>query len=184
VERHAVRQSPWRAARWVLVGLVAVAVLVALAAALTGLLVAVLLAIGLAILNLIYLPRVAARLRLSTAWLAVALMPLLIGIGLVLGGASGGAWGAGLWLVGIGLPRVVGRDVARRTRQRLGSFGRGMGGVGGVDRAGGVGGVGSGSPVIYEVDYVEGERVKKPTARPGAPPSLPADDPGRGEFGL
>jgi hypothetical protein len=119
-----VRQSPWRVARWGVVVLVVLAVLAAIVAALTGLLLLVAVAIGLAIVNLVYLPRLAARLRLSTAWLAVVLMPLLIGIGLGVGGASGGAWGAGLWLVGIGLPRVVGRHLAQRGRQRLGGTGR------------------------------------------------------------
>jgi 4-hydroxybenzoate polyprenyltransferase len=136
---------------------VALAVLVAIVAALTGLLVIAAVAIGLAILNLVYLPRVAARLRVPATWLAVSLLPLIVAGGLLVSGVSGAAWGAAIWVAAIGLPRVVGRDLTRRMTRRFNAA-RGR--------------------KTYEAEF------RTPTGRPAEHPLPPADDPGRGGSAL
>jgi hypothetical protein len=109
-------ERPVRAALWALVGL---AVLVGIVAALTGLFLVAALVVGLALVNLIYLPRAAAYVRIPVGWLTLLLIPVLGLAGFVLGGIEGAAWGLGLWLVAIGLPRAIGRGLVRRAQRGL-----------------------------------------------------------------
>lgn len=155
------QRRPWtkaRAQRYALAAagvVMTLIILAAIVAALTGFLLLAALAVGLSMLNLLYLPRLAARLRISPAWLAVSLLPLFVVIGLTVGGAGGGALAASLWIVAIGLPRVIARDLVRRVRHRL---------------------VGSAAGRIYD--------VTGRTRGPGEPPLPRASDRGPDEFGL
>jgi hypothetical protein len=74
-----------------------------------------------AVLNLIYLPRAAAYVRLRPSWLALILIPFMILVGGLIGGPEGAAWGLGFWLVAIGLPRAIAGDLMRRLRRRVDS---------------------------------------------------------------
>jgi hypothetical protein len=112
-----VRLSGWQLA---LLAILAVVLLVALTIVLfwVGLLLA--LAVGLVLLNVLYLPRAAAMVGTSAGQLALWLLPAAAVIGwLVAGGASGMAWGAGIWLVAIAAPRLAIAYLARRFRQRV-----------------------------------------------------------------
>jgi hypothetical protein len=131
-------------------------ILAAIVAALTGLVVIAAIGVALAILNLVYLPRLATRLRISALWLALALIPVLLGAGLLAGGVSGAAWGAAIWLAAIGLPRAVGHDLGRRARRRFGST-----------RA-----------TYYDAEF------RTPTTRHAGRPLPRADGPDRGGSGL
>jgi len=143
--------TSFRGALW---GLVAIGVLIAIVAALTGLLLIVALVVSVAVLNLVYLPKAARRLRIPARWLALTLLPVMVSIGFIATGYAGAAWAAGLWIVAIGMPRVVGRQLTQRVRQRIGST----------------------TTVYYD--------VTRPTMRPAARPLPPADGPGQGEYGL
>src|SRR6266699_4660388 len=111
-----VSRNPIGALLWVLLG---IGVLALVLAALTGLLLALVVVVALAVLNLIYLPRAAARLRLTPGWLAVILIPCVILAGTVVDGVPGAAWGAGVWLVAIGLPRVIANELGQRIRRQI-----------------------------------------------------------------
>jgi hypothetical protein len=107
-----VRGRPLSAAVWALLGLVAVAVAVA---AITGFLVVAGVVAVVLVLNLVYLPRAAQRLNSTPALLAVVLLPLFMAAGGVLvREVQGATWGAGVWVLSIGLPRVAVRRLARR----------------------------------------------------------------------
>jgi hypothetical protein len=148
--------------RGLLVCLIAVGLLLAVVAAFTGLLLVLAVVLGLGVLNVVYLPRAAVRLRIPVGWLALMLIPFMILAGVVVGGGVEGAgWGAGVWLVAIGLPRAIGREVARRARRRFESR------LGYVD---------------VEPRSAAAEQARTPTERPGGRPLPPADDRGRGEF--
>jgi hypothetical protein len=149
--------------RMALAGLVVVGLLLAVVAALTGLLVVIALVVCLAVLNLVYLPRAARRLRIPAGWLALTLIPFMILIGVVVDGIEGAAWAIGLWLVAIGLPRAIGRDLLHRA-------GRGL----------------SARVTYYDARSrtVSKDDVMKPTRDPAGRPLPPADGPGRGEYGL
>jgi hypothetical protein len=148
--RSAVNNNPLGAALW---ALLALAALVLLFAAVTGLLLAVVVVVGLTVLNLVYLPRAAARLHLRPTWLALSLIPLAILVGALVDGIAGAAWGAGVWLLTIGLPRVIARDVGQRVRRRIES-----------------------RREIYDVPT-------RSTTRPGVRPLPPAGGPGPDEYG-
>jgi len=149
--------------RGLVAALIVVGLLVAVVAALTGLLLILALVIGLAVLNVIYLPRIATRFRLPAGWVALILIPFMILTGVVLGGVQGAVWGAGIWLVAIGLPRALGRGLVRRTRRRIETR---------LD--------------VYDVrprPAAAGESTR-PTGDRGGRPLPPVDDRGRDEFGL
>jgi hypothetical protein len=148
--RSVMNSNPLGAALW---ALLALAALVLLFAALTGLLLAVVVVVCLTVLNLVYLPRAAARLHVRPSWLALSLIPFAILAGAVVDGITGAAWGAGVWLLTIGLPRVIARDLGQRVRRRIES-----------------------RREIYDVP-------RKSTTRPGVPPLPPAAGPGRDEYG-
>jgi hypothetical protein len=141
------------------VGLVVVAF-----AALTGLLLALAVVIGLLVLNLVYLPRAALRLRIGTGWLALLLLPVLLLLGLAVNGVPGIGWSAALWLVAVGLPRVIGRDLFRRARRKLGARVY-VETTGRITRAG-------------------GRSATESVGRPAARPMPRAGGPGRDGFGL
>jgi hypothetical protein len=106
-----VRGRPLNMAFWFLGALLLLTLAVA---ALTGFLVVAGVVVGLVVLNLVYLPRAAQRLNLAPAVLAVVLLPVLLGGGWLVSGVQGAAWGAGIWILAIGLPRVAVRRLARR----------------------------------------------------------------------
>jgi hypothetical protein len=148
--------------RSVIVTAVLVGLLVAVVAALTGFLLVLALVVGLGALNLVYLPRVATVLRIRAGWLALMLIPFMILAGAIAGGVEGAAWGAGIWLVAIGLPRALGRDLVRRVRRRIDA-----------------------RLNYYDVPLrpVRADEARRSTTDPGGRPLPPADDPGRGESG-
>lgn len=96
--------SGWRAALWVVVGLVIVSLVLA-AVFWIGVLLAAVALVGW--FNLLVLPRVARRLRAPQLVLAIALLPLLAAAGFVLAGLSGVLAGGAVWTVGVALPRAV-----------------------------------------------------------------------------
>jgi 4-hydroxybenzoate polyprenyltransferase len=145
-----VNKNPLGAALW---ALLALAALVLLFAAVTGLLLAVVVVVGLTVLNLVYLPRAAARLHVRPTWLALSLIPVAILAGALVDGIAGAAWGAGVWLLTIGLPRVIARDMGQRVRRRIES-----------------------RREIYDVPT-------RSTTRPGGRPLPPAGGPGPDEYG-
>jgi hypothetical protein len=148
--------------RVVLASLIGVGLLVVVVAALTGFLLVLALAIGLAVLNIVYLPRAAVRLHIGPTWLALMLLPVMVLAGFVVGGAPGAGWGAGLWLVAIGLPRAIGRNLVHRFQRRFQVRARYLD----VEPR----------PITVDVP------TKPTTDRDGRP--LPtADDRGRGEYG-
>jgi hypothetical protein len=149
--RSVANNNPIGAALW---ALVAVAALVILFAAVTGFLIAVVVVVCVTVLNLVYLPRAAARLHLRPIWLALMLIPIAILVGALVDGIPGAAWGAGLWLLAIGLPRLIARDMSQRVRRRIES-----------------------RREVYDVPT-------KSTTRLEARPSPPADGPGQDEYGL
>ena len=105
--------SGWRAVVWLVAALLLVSILVTVVFWI-GVLLAVLAAIvG---LNLILLPRLAARFRTPELVLAVGLLPVLAGGGLALDGVSGVVAGCAGWAIGVALPRAV----LWRLRRRLG----------------------------------------------------------------
>jgi 4-hydroxybenzoate polyprenyltransferase len=148
--------------RTLIVSLVLAGLVLAVAAALTGLLIVLGLVIGLGVLNIVYLPSAARRLRLPAGWLALMLIPFMILAGVIFGGIEGAGWGAGIWLVAIGLPRVIGHDLLRRVKRRI-----------------------EARATYYDVRprTISAEDVRRPTADPGGRPLPPASDPGRGEYG-
>jgi hypothetical protein len=140
--------------RTVIVALVLVGLVLAVLAALTGLVIVLALVVGLGVLNIVYLPTAARKLRLPAGWLALMLIPFMILAGVIVGGIDGAGWAAGIWLVAIGLPRAIGYDLLRRAKRRI-----------------------EARATYYDV------RPRRPTADPGGRPLPPAGDPGRGEFG-
>jgi 4-hydroxybenzoate polyprenyltransferase len=140
--------------RMLIVSLVLAGLVLAVLAALTGLLLVLALVIGLGVLNIVYLPSAARTLRLPPGWLALMLIPFMILAGVIVGGIEGAGWGAGIWLVAIGLPRVIGQDVLRRAKRRI-----------------------EARATYYDV------RPRTRTADPGGRPLPPANDPGRDEYG-
>jgi hypothetical protein len=148
--------------RSLIVSLVLVGLLLAVVAALTGFLVVLALVVGLGALNLVYLPRVATVLRIRAGWLALMLIPFMILAGAIAGGVEGAAWGAGIWLVAIGLPRALGRDLVRRVRRRIAA-----------------------RLNYYDVPprQVTADEARRSTTDPGGRPLPPANDPGRGGSG-
>jgi hypothetical protein len=110
--------SGWRAVLWLLAALLLVSVLLA-AVFWIGVLLAVLAAI--VWLNLILLPRVAARFRAPELVLAVALLPVLAAGGMALDGVGGVVVGSAGWAIGVALPRVVLWRLRRRLGQGAGS---------------------------------------------------------------
>jgi hypothetical protein len=135
--RSVANKNPLGAALW---ALVAVAALVILFAAVTGFLIAVVVVVCVTVLNLVYLPRAAARLHLRPIWLALMLIPIAIA--------------AGALVDGIGLPRLIVRDMSQRVRRRIDS-----------------------RREVYDVPT-------KSTTRLEGRPLPPADGPGRDEYGL
>jgi hypothetical protein len=105
--------------RVLLLAVVAAVVLVTLAVVLSWLFFVFAVVAALTVLNLVYLPRAAARVHVPIVWLVMALLPLMLAGGALLSGLSGAAWGIGLWVAAIGVPRVVARDLVRRARRRL-----------------------------------------------------------------
>src|SRR6266851_1958899 len=140
--------------RTVIVSLVLAGLVLAVLAALTGFLLVAAVVIGLAVLNIVYLPSAARKLRLPAGWLALMLIPFMILGGVIVGGIDGAGWAAGIWLVAIGVPRVIGHDLLRRVRKRIAA-----------------------RSIYYDV------RARTPTTDPGGRPLPPAGDPGRGEYG-
>ncbi len=140
--------------RTVIVSLVLAGLVLAVLAALTGFLLVAAVVIGLAVLNIVYLPSAARKLRLPAGWLALVLIPFMILGGVIVGGIDGAGWAAGIWLVAIGVPRVIGHDLLRRVRKRIAA-----------------------RSIYYDV------RPRTPTTDPGGRPLPPAGDPGRGEYG-
>jgi hypothetical protein len=155
------RSDPVRAA---LVALIGLALLAAAVAVLTGLFLIVVLVVGLAVLNLIYLPRIAARVRLPVGWVAMILIPFMILAGEVIAGPEGVAWSVVVWLVAIGLPRAIGQDLLRRLRRELQD--RGI--------------------QFYDVPSrrVDAQDSTTRTTDPAGLPSPPVDGRGRGGSGL
>jgi hypothetical protein len=145
---------PIHPVRLLIASLIGAGLLLVALAALTGLLLVFALVVGLAVLNVIYLPRAAVRSGIPVGWLAVGLLPLMILAGVLLGGIEGAAWGAGIWLAAIGLPRAIGRDVVRRVRRRVES-----------------------RREYFDVP------TRTSTADPDGRPLPPADGRGRGEYG-
>lgn len=74
-------------------------------------------ALAVAVLNVVYLPRLARRLGAPALVLGLALLPLLAALGWWAGGGVGAALGAAAWLVLVGLPRLAAAYVARGLRQ-------------------------------------------------------------------
>jgi hypothetical protein len=148
--------------RGLFVSFVGLGLLVVVVAALTGVLLVVAVAVGLAVLNVVYLPRAAVRLRMPVGWLAFMLIPFMILAGVVVGGVEGAAWGLGMWLVAIGLPRAIGRDLIRRVRRRIDA-----------------------RVTYYDVPprTATADKVRTPTTDPAGRPLPPANDRGRGEYG-
>jgi hypothetical protein len=140
--------------RTVIVALVLVGLVLAVLAALTGLVIVLALVVGLGVLNIVYLPTAARKLRLPAGWLALMLIPFMILAGVIVGGIDGAGWAAGIWLVAIGLPRAIGYDLLRRAKRRI-----------------------EARATYYDV------RSRRPTADPDGRPLPPAGDPGRGEYG-
>jgi 4-hydroxybenzoate polyprenyltransferase len=140
--------------RTVIVSLVLAGLVLAVLAALTGFLLVAAVVIGLAVLNIVYLPSAARKLRLPAGWLALMLIPFMILGGVIVGGIDGAGWAAGIWLVAIGLPRIIGHDLLRRVRKRI-----------------------EARSIYYDV------RPRTPTTDPGGRPLPSAGDPGRGEYG-
>ena len=107
--------SGWRLA----LGLV-LAALFALLVLSTILWLAALLAVVVAVawLNLVFLPRMARRLRLPRLVLDVVCLALLGAVGWLLGGTTGLAAGAIGWGLGVGAPRLLGWRMRRRLRDR------------------------------------------------------------------
>jgi hypothetical protein len=155
------RSDPVRAA---LVALIGLALLAAAVAVLTGLFLIVVLVVGLAVLNLIYLPRIAARVRLPVGWVAMILIPFMILAGEVIAGPEGVAWSVVVWLVAIGVPRAIGQDLLRRLRRELQD--RGI--------------------QFYDVPArrVDAQDSTTRTTDPAGLPSPPVDGRGRGGSGL
>ena len=104
--------APWRLAVAVLLALAVLALIIA---------VAVWLAIALAVvgailwLNLVLIPRLAAR--LPACLLELILLPLFAGAGWAIGGPTGAGLGATAWLAGIAVPRLIGRRLRARQRR-------------------------------------------------------------------
>ena len=140
--------------RTLIVALVLAGLVLAVLAALTGLVIVLALVFGLGVFNIVYLPNAARRLRLPVGWLALMLIPFMVLAGVIVGGIEGAGWAAGIWLVAIGLPRVIGHDLLRRAKRRI-----------------------EARATYYDV------RPRTPTADPGGRPLPPAGDPGRGEYG-
>src|SRR5713101_4206984 len=88
--------TSFRGALW---GLVAFGVLITVVAAFTGLLLIVAVVGALAVLNLVYLPRTAARVGLRAGWLALILLPLMVAVGFIASAYEGwpGPLGCGSW---------------------------------------------------------------------------------------
>jgi hypothetical protein len=107
------RIGPWQLALIAGLGLVALVVLTVVLFW-VGLLLA--LAVGLVLLNVLYLPRVAVRLGLPTAQLALWLLPVAAVVGFLIGGSTGAAWGAAGWLAVIAAPRLAIAYFGRRLR--------------------------------------------------------------------
>jgi len=148
--------------RTLIISVVLAGLVLAVLAALTGLLIVLALVLGLGVLNIVYLPSAARKLRLPAGWLALMLIPVMILAGVVVGGVEGAGWAAGIWLVAIGLPRVIGQDLLRRAKRRI-----------------------EARATYYDVRprTINAEDLRRRTADPGGRPLPPAGDPGRGEYG-
>jgi hypothetical protein len=78
------------------------------------------LAVGLAVVaavaafNYVYLPVIAARLRLPVLALAGLLLPLLLLLGWAVAGQTGLLWAGALWVGGVAAPRLAAYFLARR----------------------------------------------------------------------
>jgi hypothetical protein len=107
--------SGWRAAVWLIAALL-VASLLLTALFWIGIVVAALAVVG--SFNLLVIPRLAARLHAPEAVLAIGALPLLAGVGLMLGGPGGLLVGGGVWALGVAVPRFA----LRRYRHRLGKL--------------------------------------------------------------
>src|SRR5258708_14067118 len=105
--------------RTVIVSLVLAGLALAVLAALTGFLLVAAVVIGLAVLNIVYLPSAARKLRLPAGWLAPMLIPFMILAGVIVGGIEGPRWAAGLLLGAIGPPRVIGPYLLRRLGYKM-----------------------------------------------------------------
>jgi hypothetical protein len=105
--------SGWRA---VLALVLALAVLVLLIAVALWIAVALTVVGAILWLNLVFLPRFARGLHVPVLALELTCLPLLGGIGWLLGGPTGAVFGALAWLAGIGAPRLVGRRLRARLR--------------------------------------------------------------------
>ena len=106
-----IRATGWRAVVWVLIGLLALAALLAAAVWLATL---VLVVGAAAWLNLVVLPRLARRLRLPRLALDVVGLAAILALGWLAGRTAGVAVAAGVWLVGVGLPRAFGWQLRSR----------------------------------------------------------------------
>jgi len=148
--------------RTLIISVVLAGLVLAVLAALTGLLIVLALVVGLGVLNIVYLPSAARKLRLPAGWLALMLIPFMILAGVIVGGVEGAGWAAGIWLVAIGLPRVIGQDLLRRAKRRI-----------------------EARATYYDVRArtINAEDLRRRTADPGGRPLPPAGDPGRGEYG-
>ncbi len=110
--------SGWRAAVWFVAALLVVSLLLA-AVFWIGVVLAVLAAVGW--FNLLLLPRLAARFRMSELLLAMGLLPLLAAGGLAMAGVSGVVAGCSVWAVGVALPRAILWRLRRRYWQGVGT---------------------------------------------------------------
>jgi hypothetical protein len=105
------RVTGWQAFVWLIVaGLIFVVLVIALLwlALAIGALALVLW------LHVVALPRLSARLHVPQLVLEVVLLCGLLGSGWLIGEATGAAIGGVVWVLGVGLPRVIGPRLRRR----------------------------------------------------------------------
>jgi hypothetical protein len=72
---------------------------------------------GVGWLNLVLLPRLAYRLHVPHLALAIVCLPVLAGVGWLLGGTGGAITGGVGWCLAIGVPRILGWRVRSRLRK-------------------------------------------------------------------
>jgi hypothetical protein len=97
--------SGWRLALALVLGVLFVLLVLTTLVWLAALLAIV---IAVVVLNLVLLPRIARRLRVRRLVLDLACLALLAGAGWLLAGTTGLVAGGIGWLLGIGVPRLVG----------------------------------------------------------------------------